>query len=60
MYVLYKEVDFYKYCSTCKYEQTPCEDDPCDECLSNPYNINSHKPVKWQPHGYKKGGVNKA
>lgn len=44
----YKEVYFDKYCQTCKYEKTSDADDPCDECLDNPGNIDSHKPVKWK------------
>ena len=45
---IYKEVYFDKCCGTCKYEKTKEEDDPCDECLANPVNVNSHKPVKYE------------
>lgn len=44
----YKEVYFNEYCKTCKYEKTPEEDDPCYECLTNPVNLYSHKPVSWE------------
>lgn len=44
----YKEVYFDKYCGTCKYEKTEEADDPCDECLNNPNNLYSHRPVKWE------------
>ena len=44
----YKEVYFNQYCKTCKYEETKEDLDPCDECLSEPKNLNSHKPVKWE------------
>lgn len=46
---LTKEVYFDQYCPTCKDELTMEEDDPCHECLSNPYNYASHKPVNWKP-----------
>lgn len=41
------EVYFEKYCSTCKHSDLDEVKDPCDECLSSPSNINSHKPIKW-------------
>lgn len=44
----YKEVYFNQYCSLCKHKDCPEENDPCDECLSNPVNANSHKPVKYE------------
>lgn len=40
-----KEVYFDKYCETCKHKDVPMTEDPCDECLSNPTNTYSHKPV---------------
>lgn len=42
-----KEVDFYTYCKTCKYEKHPEEVLPCYRCLTVPANKNSHKPVEW-------------
>ena len=36
----YKEVYFHEYCKTCKYEETPEIEDPC--------NLYSHKPVNWK------------
>lgn len=45
---IYKEVYFDKYCETCKYENTPEKEDPCHECLNNPENLYSHKPVNWK------------
>lgn len=44
----YKEVYFDKYCKTCKYENVAEEMEPCHECLENPVNLYSHKPVKWE------------
>lgn len=45
----YQEVYFEQFCKTCKHEETYECDDPCNECLENPYNLYSHKPVKWEP-----------
>lgn len=44
----YKEVYFDQYCKTCKHENLPETDDPCDECLQETVNVYSHKPVKWK------------
>lgn len=43
-----REVDFNKYCKTCKYEELYEEEDPCFECLDEPYNEYTDKPVKWE------------
>lgn len=43
-----KEVYFNEYCKTCEYENLTEEESPCDECLSNPVNLHSHKPVCWK------------
>lgn len=45
---LYKAVYFDKYCQTCKFFDLKQTDYPCDECLSEPVNLYSHKPVKWE------------
>ena len=44
-----KEVYFYQYCSTCKYKDLKEEEDPCYDCLANPVNEDSHKPVRYEP-----------
>lgn len=44
----YKEVYFDQYCKTCKYENLNDAEDPCNECLDNFANLNSHKPVNWE------------
>ena len=41
-------VEFEKYCETCKYKDVKQHLDPCHECLENPVNINSVKPVKYE------------
>ena len=43
-----REVDFNKYCKTCKYEALYEVEDPCNECLDEPYNEYTDKPVKWE------------
>ena len=43
----YKEVYFGEYCKTCMYCDEAETDDPCDDCLSEPVNVYSHKPVKY-------------
>lgn len=40
-----KEVRFDIWCNKCKYSDLKEDEDPCNECLSEPYNINSHKPT---------------
>lgn len=45
----YKEVYFGEYCKTCKWKDKLEQEDPCDECLNNPVNVHSHKPVCWEP-----------
>lgn len=44
----YKEVYFVYYCSTCKHRNKKDNEEPCDECLDNPMNLYSHKPVKYE------------
>lgn len=45
---VYKEVDFNKYCATCKDKDTEEKYDPCNECLTETVNVNSEKPVYWK------------
>lgn len=44
----YKEVYFHEYCVKCKHEKVENVDEPCNECLDNPINLYSHKPVKFE------------
>lgn len=45
----YKEVYFDQYCESCKHEKDEVtEDSACEDCLSNPINVDSHKPVRWE------------
>lgn len=43
-----KIVNFEKYCKTCKYKDVKEVKDPCNECLDNPVNDHSEKPVKYK------------
>jgi len=43
-----KEVRFDIYCKTCKNYKLDESQDPCNECLNEPSNENSHKPVNWE------------
>lgn len=43
-----KIVEFHEYCEKCKYWEKSEEEDPCFECLENPVNVDSHKPVKFE------------
>lgn len=44
----YKEVYFHEYCKTCKYRDIEDWKDPCNPCLANPCNIDSHKPTYYE------------
>lgn len=45
----YKEVYFHEYCKNCKhYVKGDMVKEPCNECLSEPINLYSHKPVKFE------------
>ena len=43
----YKEVYFHEYCESCKHKKKTETETPCDECLSNALNLDSHKPVRY-------------
>lgn len=43
-----KEVYFDQYCKTCKHKDVAESEDPCYDCLAEPSNIDSHKPVRWE------------
>ena len=45
---IYKEVYFEEYCKNCKYWEKKENEEPCDECLENPVNLYSHKPVNYE------------
>lgn len=43
----YKIVDF-SWCNKCKYKNIEDTEDPCYECLNEPVNIDSRKPVYFE------------
>lgn len=43
-----KFVEFDKYCHRCKHKDVKETDDPCNECLTEPVNEYSHKPVRFE------------
>lgn len=44
----FKEVLFNEFCKSCTYEKYPEEAMPCCDCLQEPANIDSHKPVRFK------------
>lgn len=44
----YREVRFDIYCETCKHKEKKENEEPCDECLEDPINLNTEKPVRWK------------
>lgn len=42
-----KEVYFDEYCKTCEFYNSKEDEEPCAECLNEPVNQYSHKPVKY-------------
>lgn len=45
---IYKEVYFHEFCETCKYKDKKNVEEPCNECLDNPLNLYSHRPVNYE------------
>lgn len=43
-----KEVYFNEYCENCVHKDKAEWEDPCWECLENPVNVASHKPIKFE------------
>ena len=48
-----KIVDFDNYCKICKFKRKKYNEEPCEECLSNPVNLHSRKPVKFEEREFK-------
>lgn len=49
-----REVNFEKYCETCKHVDCPEHKDPCFECLDNPLNYCAERPVNYEERSKKK------
>lgn len=45
---MYKEVFFDQYCKTCEHRDLAESEDPCYDCLEEPTNLESHKPVNYK------------
>lgn len=43
-----KEVYFDQYCPKCKHWDKTESEDPCYDCLEDGWNVDSHKPVKFE------------
>jgi hypothetical protein len=43
-----KIVEFNGWCQKCKYWEKSEAEDPCFECLENPVNVDSRRPVKYE------------
>lgn len=54
-----KIVQFDKYCKKCKHYEKDENEEPCDECLSHPTNVWSHKPMKFEEKTERKKIKNK-
>lgn len=48
-----KEVYFNQYCSKCKHVAVEEGEDPCHDCLNEPVNQYSHKPVMFEENTLK-------
>ena len=48
MEIIDKEVNFHKYCESCKHRNKKEKESPCDECLEEPVNAYSSKPIRWE------------
>lgn len=54
MEIIQKIVEFDKYCKTCEHKDLKDYLDPCHECLNNPTNTYSRKPVNYKKKESKK------
>lgn len=50
-----REVRFDLYCPKCKYEQNSEMENPCHDCLENPVNDGTDKPVEFHEKTKSKG-----
>lgn len=54
-----KEVYFDQYCKSCKHHGLEESKDPCNDCLAEPGNTNSHKPMNYESKNNTTSVVNK-
>lgn len=43
-----KEVNYFKYCRLCKHHGKREDEDPCNKCLTQGYNFDSKKPIRFE------------
>ena len=43
-----KEVYFNEFCPKCVHKDKQENESPCDDCLIYGFNVNSHKPVRFE------------
>jgi hypothetical protein len=48
MEIEYQEVKFHKYCPKCKYKDLKDTESPCCECMEEPINQYTDRPVKFE------------
>lgn len=44
----WKEVDFFTYCPKCKNAQKDGTEEPCNECLTCGFRLNTRKPINFE------------
>ena len=49
-----KIVDFHKYCESCEHFELKETDDPCFDCLNEPVNTYTHRPVYYKAKNSRK------
>ena len=49
-----KIVNFECWCPKCLYRKSPADEDPCNECLTQPVNEDSTKPINFKETDKKK------
>lgn len=54
------EVDFQKWCPQCEHYKLAEKEDPCHDCLNEPTNDDSRKPVMFKAADKEEKTVNKA
>ena len=42
---------FFQYCKFCEHKNKEENEEPCDYCLENPVNTDSHRPIKFKDNG---------
>ncbi|MBR6641161.1 MAG: hypothetical protein IKL08_03090 [Clostridia bacterium] len=56
MEIIDKFVEFDKYCKTCEHKDIEEKLNPCHECLENPINTGSEKPINYKKKEENKKG----